>query len=72
MPSRLLFSQSCLYGMTQVEVERLRSFFYYERLPYEFGWKPSTVEFGGPTQVFAGIAKLLEYYNKYQVAVSIL
>lgn len=50
----------------KVPVDRIREFFYYERLPTKFGWKRSSAEIAGAAQVFWGINELLGSYYKYK------
>ncbi|PRP85596.1 hypothetical protein PROFUN_06385 [Planoprotostelium fungivorum] len=46
----------------KVSVDRLSTFFNYERLPYENGWIPSRYELSG-LQIFDGIRKVVSYYT---------
>lgn len=45
-----------------VPVDRLLTFFQYERLPYENGWVPSQYELSGQ-QIFDGIRKVTDLYK---------
>jgi len=45
-----------------VPIDRLMTFFQYERLPYENGWIPSQYELSG-AQIFAGIKKVVKLYQ---------
>lgn len=46
----------------RVPVDRLRTFFTHERLPYEDGWAPSQYELSG-AQIFEGIQKVAAIYR---------
>ncbi|PRP76824.1 hypothetical protein PROFUN_14864 [Planoprotostelium fungivorum] len=46
-----------------VPIDRLSTFFQFERLPYENGWVPSQYELSG-SQIFDGIKKVVKLYQE--------